>query len=83
MVHAVLVELLHLFLSDMFSGVKMVKNALAAGAPPRTPLDSLDPLAILRGNGKGKGRDGTMEKGKSREEGAKEVREDTGRGGKE
>jgi len=46
-------------------GVKMVKNALAPGAPPRTPLGSLerspDSLGGLRG---GEGREMGMGRGK-------------------
>ena len=41
---------------DMFSEVKMVKNALAAGAPPWIPVGELtalpDPLAGLKGREK-------------------------------
>jgi len=51
------VGLLNLMSPDTFSGVKMVKNALAAGEPPQTVLGELAtlarPLAGLREEGRG------------------------------
>jgi len=52
-----------------FLGSKFTQNALAAGAPPRTPLEeqkrSSRPLADFRGpfRGRGKGKEGKREEG--------------------
>ena len=55
-----------------FLGSEFTQNALAAGAPPRTPVGELKcsrrPLADVRGplRGRGKGKDGKREKGKGK-----------------
>jgi len=70
-----------------FPGSKFTQNALAAGAPPRTPLGELKrprPLANFRGplRGRGKGKEG-KEGGGKREKGywgRERGREGKGRG---
>jgi len=63
-----------------FLGSKFIRNALAAGAPPRTPLGELkrspDPLADFRGralHGRGKGMEGKEGGGQGGERGIGEV----------
>jgi len=79
-----------------FLGSKFTQNSLAAGAPPRTPIGSADPLPISGGRfaagekerrgkreeGNGKRDIGEVkEGGKGREEGRKGKGKEEGKGG--
>jgi len=68
-----------------FLGSKCTRNALAAGAPPRTLLGELKhsprPLADFRGplRARGKGKEGKGVFGKGKREGREEGREGEGK----